>query len=136
MFAGGPDGSKPDVETEELFFSHHLGPGSMIFLDDAKCWHDADDLHQAERWQSRGGWILSSSPSRRATCRRRARGCRSSTCRGEHIVYKQFGLQSLQQRFDVQQASRVFSEKKEQRMFRKNSFDGRPVIRAPLFFVM
>ena len=55
VFAGGPDGSKPDVETEEPFFSHHLGPGSMIFLDDAKCWHDADDLHQADA--SKPGWI-------------------------------------------------------------------------------
>ena len=55
VFAGGPDGSKPDVETEEPFFSHHLGPGSMIFLDDAKCWHDADDLHQADA--SKPGWM-------------------------------------------------------------------------------
>ena len=55
VFAGGPDGRKPDVETEEPFFSHHLGPGSMIFLDDAKCWHDADDLHQADA--SKPGWM-------------------------------------------------------------------------------
>ncbi len=55
VFAGGPDGSKPDVKTEEPFFSHHLGPGSMIFLDDAKCWHDADDLHQADA--SKPGWM-------------------------------------------------------------------------------
>ena len=47
VYQGGADGAKPDVETETPFFSHSLGPGSMIFLDDGKCllsveYHDKD----------------------------------------------------------------------------------------------
>ena len=55
VYQGGADGAKPDVETESPFFSHSLGPGSMIFLDDGKCWHDADDLRQLEPTQP--GWM-------------------------------------------------------------------------------
>lgn len=55
VYSGGADGAKPDVETESPFFSHSLGPGSMIFLDDGKCWHDADDLRQLE--PSEPGWM-------------------------------------------------------------------------------
>ena len=55
VYQGGADGAKPDVETETPFFSHSLGPGSMIFLDDGKCWHDADDLRQLEPTEP--GWM-------------------------------------------------------------------------------
>ena len=38
----------PLPEGDEPLFSHPLPPGSAVFLDDTRVWHDADDIRQKD----------------------------------------------------------------------------------------
>ena len=47
VYGAGPRGTRPRKDATPLF-SHSLAPGSAVFLDDTRVWHDADDIKQAD----------------------------------------------------------------------------------------
>lgn len=49
VYVGGPSGEKPDEKTcARPIFSSAVEPGALLFVDDRRMWHDADDLRQAD----------------------------------------------------------------------------------------
>ena len=54
IYLGGRGRSRPTPGTKPVF-AHAVEPGEMIFMDDARMWHDADDLAQED--ESRPGWM-------------------------------------------------------------------------------
>lgn len=54
IYLGGRGRSRPDAGTKPVY-AHAVEPGEMIFMDDARMWHDADDLAQED--ESRPGWM-------------------------------------------------------------------------------
>lgn len=57
VYVGGPRGEKPDDDAaakKRPIFSSAVEPGAMLFVDDRRMWHDADDLRQADK--TAPGW--------------------------------------------------------------------------------
>ena len=47
VYAGGPNGERPSAKARPMF-QNPVEPGCLLFLDDGRMWHDADDLRQAD----------------------------------------------------------------------------------------
>ena len=57
VYVGGPRGEKPDDDEaakKRPIFSSAVEPGALLFVDDRRMWHDADDLRQAD--ETAPGW--------------------------------------------------------------------------------
>ena len=49
VYVGGPSGEKPDeTRSARPIFSSAVEPGALLFVDDRRMWHDADDLRQLD----------------------------------------------------------------------------------------
>lgn len=57
VYVGGPRGEKPnddEAAKKRPIFSSAVEPGALLFVDDRRMWHDADDLRQAD--ETAPGW--------------------------------------------------------------------------------